>query len=182
MRLNRIVLAFLFALAVSPSFGDYLYWMIDDGSYRAWENPSFAFAKIRVDGKQQYDLMLSYVDSDNPTYESTYLLASDGGISEDLTVTPGTRIDGAWANLDLVDVDATTSFVIELYNENMTRVGRSVVSYGALENSIFDAKLTGRELGPSKAFGAWGVVPEPSSGLLMLCGLALLALKRKRAH
>ena len=33
----------------------------------------------------------------------------------------------------------------------------------------------------TQAAGAWAAVPEPTSGLLMLLGMAGLALKRKRA-
>ena len=171
MDLRRIALGFLLALAGLPSFGDYLYWMIDDGSYSAWENPSFACAMIRVDGTSQY-LRLSYADA--PTETGLLLAATDAD--------PGKEIDGAWAAIDAIYAeDPQTRLVLELYALDSASPARSsAFSLEMLNESIVSTIPSQRESFPA-AFSAWNVVPEPTSGLLTLFGMALLALKRKRA-
>ena len=169
--MKRLALGFLLALAGFPSFGDYLYWMIDDSSYRDWENPSFTYARMRVDGTSQY-LQLSYADA--PTEWGSGLQATD-----DI----GKAIDGAWAEIDSVYAeDPQTRFVLELYASDQAQPARSAsFTYEMLKDSIVQTIPSQTEQFPS-AFGAWSVVPEPTSGLLTLFGVALLALKRKRAR
>ena len=59
------------------------------------------------------------------------------------------------------------------YADNMFRVFESSASGGRM---AFDPSATG-----GGTAGAWTSVPEPTSGLLLLLGVAGLALKRKRA-
>jgi len=50
------------------------------------------------------------------------------------------------------------------------------------DNAVWDAgTLTFDDEGAAGTVGSWRIIPEPTSGLLMLLGLAGLALKRKRA-
>ena len=169
--MKRLALGFLLALAGLPSFGDYLYWMVDDSSYCDWENPSFTYAMMRVDGTSQY-LQLSY--SDASTEWGPVLAATDD--------VPGKAIDGAWAAIDSVYAeDPQTRFVLELYASDQAQPARSSsFTYEMLKDSIVQTIPSQTEQFPA-AFGAWSVVPEPTSGLLTLFGVALLALKRKQA-
>lgn len=62
-----------------------------------------------------------------------------------------------------------------------------LVSGGATKDATFTSAtgaktlLWGSQASITQAAGAWTAVPEPTSGLLMLIGVAGLALKRKRA-
>lgn len=169
------MLGVLLAFAGLPSFGDYLYWMINNDSYAAWENPSFEYAMIRVDGTSQY-LQLSYAEA--PMETSFLLGATDGAV--------GKEIDGAWAVIDSIYAkDSQSRFVLELYASGQAQPARSAsFTYDMLKNSIVQTIPSQTDPGgfPQEAFASWSVVPEPTSGLLTLFGMALLALKRKRIH
>ena len=62
-----------------------------------------------------------------------------------------------------------------------------LVSGGATKDATFTSAtgaktlLWGSQASITQAAGAWTAVPEPTSGLLMLLGMAGLALRRKRA-
>jgi hypothetical protein len=69
------------------------------------------------------------------------------------------------------------SFLVELWNESDERVGYSDCSYADLANYIYNSTTGGGSTSPMVVSQ---VVPEPTSGLLTLLGLAGLALRRKR--
>lgn len=81
----------------------------------------------------------------------------------------------------------TAMYYFELVNttDNLVLSTSEGFSYGQLLSAgafaIDYAGLTKPSLSPSGVFTAYTMIPEPTSGLLMLLGLAGLALKRKRA-
>ena len=74
--------------------------------------------------------------------------------------------------------NASARFYIELYSGGSGWVGSRTVAYGDLEENVSKA---GKQ--PPGYYSGWtvGAVPEPTSGLMLLVGTALLVLRRKRA-
>lgn len=110
----------------------------------------------------------------------------------------GTQLD-MWGKEDIADwgnafTDLTGSekaFYIELYNSEGNRVatsatrvddvrGYGAVSAAALAGSVWNGGMSTPSPYIFSQFSA-NVVPEPTSGLMILLGLAALGLKRKRA-
>lgn len=55
-------------------------------------------------------------------------------------------------------------------------------SFAATASDVGVASIAfGNQKNATQASGAWAAVPEPTSGLMLLLGVAGLALKRKRA-
>ena len=89
---------------------------------------------------------------------------------------------------------STGSFYVELYNASSESIGKSYVALSApqqgatpystlsSENAIYDGNL----MNPTASaytftqFTTSDVIPEPSSGLMMLIGMIALGLKRKK--
>ena len=129
----------------------------------------------------QSDLVTAYA-ADAATAASTVAAKSVSTGS----ITSNSRIDGTEFSAD-VTADQTAYFVV-FNGDNMYVSITADVPYLAVGTSEFAfASVTSS----SKAFndvaggyagaGWYGAVPEPTSGLLMLLGMAGLALRRKRA-
>lgn len=102
------------------------------------------------------------------------------------TATPptgGERISATEKGSAVISVDVTNytdkSFYIELLNENLESVATSqLMSYEALAS--FRTATTTPTQTAAWTGGSYTAVPEPTSALLMLLGMAGLALKRKQ--
>ncbi len=100
---------------------------------------------------------------------------SDGGASKYGVNFTGDA--GGTANAYLVLFDATTVAAAE--NFYVSDVASGAIPTSGTSGMIYfgdDGDLLG-----SAVAGSWQAIPEPTSGLLMLLGMAGLALKRKRA-
>ena len=92
---------------------------------------------------------------------------------------------------------STYSFYVELYNSSNERIGASYVSVGGYgqnqgavsyndlpEDAFYTPGMSTADVSPYAGFTDFtsaNVVPEPTSGLMILLGLAALGLKRKHA-
>ena len=154
---------------------------------------------VRAEGTADYQILYWQVDSSevakySPQASYANLYASfDGGatrIGEDgraiaaVTAPESQTTDVASWTTGSYDFTGA-SFYVELLNDHLDTVATSQgVSYDTLKSQFMDIG------GPSwyapvthtgvYGFGAFAV-PEPTSGLLLLFGLAGLALRRKRA-
>ena len=120
-------------------------------------------------------------------YATLYAVKTVGGQNVGSTATKLTTInvsDLGWEfSSDVSAYDSSYSFFIELStaNDTSSRVAATgLVTYSTLSGSIY----TGAMSSPN-AYSSWSaysaqVVPEPTSGLLLLLGLGALALKRKQ--
>ena len=209
MRVGLFKIAACLAVAltagVASAGDDVLYWMVDnsatvekDGvtssissffeSYDAPDGSAFA-ARVRVtggdiqDGQDVFlDLYIpgSDVDEGGGAWGVEF---SDAGGYWGAGVPTGNQSPSG-------DFSAGTpeySFIVELGNidssDNWTTVATSAsATYSSLGNYIhrtFDMNPSSMAVWTPTAFTA---VPEPSGGLLMTMGLALLALRRKRSE
>ena len=125
---------------------------------------------------------------------ATYTKASDfttalSGMYSYTPSTAGKYTSAAVENATLGLTDATASQAYLVIFDTATITDSSnyyvteVKSFDALGGTETQQVKWGSQSTPSQAAGAWKAVnvPEPTSGLLMLLGMAGLALRRKRA-
>lgn len=164
------------ALMVMGVFGtaqaSELYWMIADNA--------------ELDGSElgTWDTAYIYASVDGSNFRGEFI---EEWTKSDMSIWDGYAVTG------IGEYDAAKSFYIELYDAG-SKIGQSVVSMsdpkqGATLASTLEAAgaidIGGGANMPSPysftTFTTSEVVPEPTTGLLMLFGLAGLALRRRRA-
>lgn len=169
--MKRILMTILLMAAVPAAWSDsYFYWMLEEDGGSNVFGTDFVYAKIRVDGTTDY-LALGMFDG-----EWGEAVFANGVEGEGDT---GTSIDDCWANLG-VNVGDDSSFVLELYQDGDVnpRASSRPVRYADLEAAGFTWKSGDDPL--TRPFSGWIAAPEPTSGLLVLLGLAVFGLKRRR--
>ena len=157
-----------------------LYWMVDKNQNNGVE---FSYARLTyVDNSTlatyggdtgqvapDSSVTVPLVTENGQTY---YVARPDGGT--------GTDIAATWADFGGMDTSGKT-FFIELFNSDFVRVGQSVgQTYDQLTTSILSDSLNVGNLSDLTVWAPAVYVPEPTSGLLMLIGGSLLALRRRR--
>lgn len=157
---------------------DYLYWSVDLNENSPY---SFNYATIKgVDGNTTSTL--GFYGSSSSEQVGTKLYTANYGVNNDYTL--GTETGSAFTNVDDYKNKTGSSFLIELWTDGATqdaaatRVGYTSLLYSSLAQYIYsDMATTGAS--PYVVTDAQ-IVPEPTSGLLALLGVAALALKRKQ--
>ena len=169
--MKKLVLS-LALLASTAVFADsYLYWMVADSV------TDYEYARMSVGG--QY---LTIYDSafDTPYEEGGETFASkpSGSVSSATMAEAREYGEAFYAALSSVPgASAASTFLIELYNSSGTFVGQQALSGSALR--FYDAgTAVPAALAPISASSF--SIPEPSSGLLMLVGCAVLGLRRRK--
>lgn len=115
---------------------------------------------------------------------SFVLYATGGDLSSDLAVyTVNPVVNGAIANAAFTTETLTTGksydFYFVLTDGNKTFTSEAKTG-SALETGATSLNF-GNMASATQTASNWAAVPEPTSGLLLLLGVAGLALKRKRA-
>lgn len=141
----------------------YLYWMVADNATLPDSTPLTGkySAKISADGGQNWLNLYSNI--------GTPLTTGDG---KALEFTAG---DSGYAFAGLID-SASTSFLVELYQDSVA-VGRAQISPAA---EYFTQGGMSNPLAAPFAVTSFAAVPEPTSGLLLLLGVAGLVLRRRK--
>lgn len=112
-------------------------------------------------------------------YSQTAKLGADGTLSETAFTADATK-NYAFAVILADDADGN-SYMFQSANKNATGadVGTAKLEFSINSTTLKDLSTTGSGAGWYQTAAA--SVPEPTSGLLMLVGLAGLALRRRRA-
>ena len=169
---NKLLIAATVAIVaqVAAAEDSYLYWMVDPTvAYSTGEKVDFAYARVNFGGTLN--------ESTGNVSDGTWLTMYSGGTSTGaLAMNSAVATGGAtlWGVVPEGYADSA-SFIFELYNESYGVVGWNSVTASDLASYLGTASTPA-----SSAYTLAQVVPEPTSGLLMLFGLAGLALRRKR--
>lgn len=100
--------------------------------------------------------------------------------------------DAGVANYVAASTDATKGtdyYAVVIYTYTDTTYGEMYMATTAtiagtlIDNAdnTYDVANIGNAIGAATSGGGWQAIPEPTSGMLLLVGCALMALKRKRA-
>ena len=154
---------------------DAMYWQLNDTQIQGVTSDQWTMARVEV-----------YSDG---VATGTYLHYLD-----DVDVTAMDKSEtGAWFDVDMShysNVSPEYSFVLELVTDDLAvQAASAPVSYGDLQtagkivSSSAFGSLTPLDYSTYNMSGMAGAVdvPEPTSGLLMLLGASLLALRRRQA-
>lgn len=171
------------SMAVVAS-ADMMYWQVssNDAGVAAAGASEYAYASIlyRTDGGATKTALTSYV---SPTASTGYTK-----VGADALNTKGYYADLAGLS-GLGTGTPSYQFVIELYNADGTALANSGwADYSDLQtyvskaefNSNWTSMTAGFGSGSSAHWSAGAAVPEPTSGLLMLIGAAMLGLRRRK--
>ena len=166
---KALVAVALTGAALSAS-ADLLYWTVSDAKGDA------------NSGKQGDDIPFYYatVKADN-TLLNVYDANGDTGywkIYADAETLPGTST-GLAAYSGAFSTANVSSFLVELWSASGDRVGWQSYSASSVANSIWQGDTPTSQTG-AQALVVSAVVPEPTSGMLLMLGGALLALRRRR--
>ena len=154
--------AVAFASATTFASEDrYIYWMIDQDES---SGIAFKYATISIDGGTSFLNAYSGATELGPKVGF-----GPGNTGYDIGPVYSGTFDGS---------DVGMTFLVELYNDSNGKVGRQVLDYNEVASSIFG----GLNISGAKAavFSNFTPVPEPTGGMLVLLGIAGLALRRKK--
>ena len=170
--MKKTMFIIIAALTSAALHADYLYWMVNEVDDS--EKYQFSYATVKTDDSSY----LSLYSTDSSTSYGTKLYNSNMVSGQDGYVTGA----GYAGLIEGTDYSGST-FLFELWAENYggddTLVAWKSVAYSSLSGNIFSNYVTGSGSSP---YVVSNLVPEPTSGMLLLIGIAGLALRRRRGY
>lgn len=155
-------LLILMGVSVHAEYSSYFYWQIDSSVV------DFSYAQLRLNGDSRY-----FTIGDTPY---TMVGAETSGLSELGNTTSAVAANlGAFAASDY-------SFLVEVFGVDDGLLAWSdTFSYDEIAGSFVYS-----DMGTALSGTAYGVsitnVPEPNSAIMLIAGLAILSLRRKKRH
>ena len=170
MNVFKFMAMFAAAVAVGSSFAgvdSYLYYMLDNAlTYSELAGPSLAGKTVPVEAEETY----AKVSTDGGETYLTLYTADGATTSQEVTL-------GQKGYVGFSSTSSFTSFLFEVYDGYDKKLGWTTLAYDKESEFIYKDPS---ESGGTSVFHITSLIPEPTSGLLLLLGAAGLALKRRR--
>ena len=166
--MKRLVLMAVVAVAAATARSSVLYWQIQNATDEARGTP-IAWDYVTITAGDSEDPLYYYSGSVKTGYQEWWSSETDP-----------TSTDGAafFGDFD----DSVTSFSLQLCDADGNTIGWQTYDRSAVQEHIFSSIAAAFSGGANATPATFSnVIPEPSSGLLMIFGLAALALRRRRA-
>lgn len=173
MNMKRFLLAACLVGALSGLADElqYLYWQVDLDSVNPYSAPAFSYATLSDDGGVSY---LSFYGTGGSAIGTEMAVSTWDNVGD-----TGTKAGPLYSGFDASVLSG--SFLFELWQEDAqgtaSRVGWASYSYAQLQDHIYKSVAQGAGNDPLTI----AAVPEPSSALLLILGMAGLALRRRKA-
>ena len=160
-------------------------WVLDSGSKAA-----SGYTVYLINGATALETIAAAIDSKTGAFndDQTWVFGSaatdngKGRVSE-LTTTTDKLVRGTDYDFSVLIIDAAATggpkyMVSDTFTQTAYKAGDDEAMAASFAASTFGANAL---TASASAANGWAAVPEPTSGLLLLLGVAGLALKRKRA-
>ena len=173
--MKKLILSALMALSCGALFAAdtdmYLFWMIADEATASGGGAlpdDLTGYNARISDGSNYLTLYSALPDDGGTEYANKMVAAGDALGYGFE---------RWASID--GYDNSSTFIVELLQDGNVVYQSDSVSYAALAGYISSSKGMAQ---PADAYGfsSFTAVPEPTSGLLLLLGVAGLALRRKK--
>ena len=161
-------------------------WVLDSGSKAA-----SGYTVYLINGATALETIAAAIDSTTGAFDAdqTWVFGSaatdnaKGRVSE-LTTTTDKLVRGTDYDFSVLIIDAAATggpkyMVSDTFTQTAYKAGDDEAMAASFAASTFGANAL--TYNATSAANGWAAVPEPTSGLLMLLGMAGLALRRRRA-
>lgn len=187
--MKKLIIGFVVAMAATFSQASYLYWQVTDSTLNSGTFNSNTITGYRVVAlNSAYDYTPGVAEG-HSALTTSYANDTGTGWDTGTTVAPYVATGGnAYANLSTYEKGYT--YYIEIMGYGNLGTSGSPVVIGVSEglsyaDAVSQGRLTDGLSDMASSVKAWTggsyAAPEPTSGLLLLVGGALLALRRRRA-
>lgn len=188
--MKKVLFGLAVAMAASCAHASYLFWQISDSTLKTGSfngNTITGYRVVALDSNTPFSYTPGAAEGYtalNTTY-ATYSAQDGWGWSDAATiVSPAGATGNAYANLSgyTDNNDTSYTYYIEVMSDSTVIGVSSGLSYA---DAISQGRLVNDLSSMAASVKAWTggsyAAPEPTSGLLLLVGGALLALRRRRA-